>query len=290
NDIRVFVGGLLNDAGGFMNFLQGERRASANVDQNALRALNGIIFQQGAGDGAIGGVDGAVRAGSDSGAHHGITLAMHDGFHVGKIAIDDAGDGDDIRNALHGLAQNVVGDAERVEEAGTGLDSLHQAFVGNNDDRIHDADEFLQGLLRLEHAALALKRKGLGDHGYAERTDLAGQRSYHGSRTTSRASAKAGGDEDHVRAFEGFNNFFRIFERRLPANLRVRAGAKTLGEFRAELQFDGGLGEFEGLQVGVRRDELHAFHFGADHAVHGIAAAAAHTNHFQLGGLQLVAE
>ncbi len=50
---------------------------------------------------------------------------MHNRFHVGKIAVDDARYGNDVGDALHRLAENVVGDTERVEEAGAALDGFH---------------------------------------------------------------------------------------------------------------------------------------------------------------------
>src|SRR5580658_1943547 len=140
NDVGVFVGGFLDDAGGFVNFVQREAGAAGNVDQDALRPLDGVVFEERAGDGAVGGVDGAVCSGGDSGAHDGVALAMHDGFHVGEVAVDDAGNGDDVRDALHGLAQNVVGDAEGVEEAGAAFDGVHEALVGNHNDGVYCAD------------------------------------------------------------------------------------------------------------------------------------------------------
>jgi len=45
-------------------------------------------------------------------AHHRVTHAGHDGLHVGKIAVDDSGDGNDVGDALHRLAQNVICDLE----------------------------------------------------------------------------------------------------------------------------------------------------------------------------------
>ena len=150
-----------------MHFVQRQAGAAGNVDEDALRALDGVVLEQRAGDGAIGGVDRAVRAGGYGGTHHRVTLAVHDGFHVGKIAVDDAGHGDDVRDALHRLAQDVVSDAKCVEEAGAALDRFHQAFVGNDDDGVHGVDELLQRLLGLQHAALAFKGKRLGHHGHA---------------------------------------------------------------------------------------------------------------------------
>ena len=55
---------------------------------------------------------GAVRAAGRGSAHDGVSHARHDGFHVGEVAVDDAGNGDDVGDALHALAKNVVGDTE----------------------------------------------------------------------------------------------------------------------------------------------------------------------------------
>ncbi len=50
------------------------------------------------------------------------------------------------------------------------------------------------------------------------------------------------------------------------------------GEAHAELQLDRRLAELERLHVGIGGDELHALHAGLDHAVDGVAAAAAHAD------------
>ena len=41
----------------------------------------------------------------------------------------------------------------------------------------------------------------------------------------------------------------------------------------------------QGLCVGVGANEFHAAHCGVDHVLDGVAAAAAHTNHLDLGAL-----
>src|ERR1700756_2879810 len=97
--------------------MQGEAGTAGNIDEDALRTLNRVVLKQRAGDGAIRGIDSAVRAGSDGGTHHGIPLPVHDRFYIREITVDDAGYGDDVRNSLHSLAQNIVRDAECVEKA-----------------------------------------------------------------------------------------------------------------------------------------------------------------------------
>ena len=132
---------------------------------------------------------------------------------------------------------------------------------------------------------LAFEQKRLGDNRDGESAEFSGERSDHWSRAAARAAAEARGKENHVRAFEGFNDFFGILESRFAANLGIRARAQTFGELAAKLQFNGCLRELEGLQIGVRRDELDAFHLGADHAVHGVASAAADADHLDLRAL-----
>src|SRR5260370_21935474 len=102
--------------------MQREARAAGNVDQNSLSTLNGIVFEKRAGDGAVRGIHSAVRSGGHSGAHYRVALAMHDGLHVGKVAVDDAGHGDDVGDALHGLTKDVVSDAEGCVAAWSALE------------------------------------------------------------------------------------------------------------------------------------------------------------------------
>ena len=192
-----------------------------------MRALDAVVFEKRAIDGAIGGVHGAVRAGSYSRAHHGVTLAGHDRFHVGKVAIDDAGNRDDVGDALDGLAQNVVGDAEGFEEARAVLDAFHQPLVGNNDDGVDAADQLGEGLLGLLHAALAFESERLRDHSHSERAELARKIRNDGRGAASRAAAQTGGDEHHVRAVESFEDFLRVFERGFAADLRIGACAQV---------------------------------------------------------------
>src|SRR5205823_1650871 len=105
NDVGILVRGFLNDARRFVDFMKREARASGNVDEDALRALDGIVLKQRAGDGAVRSVHGAVGAGGDGSAHHGVALAVHYRFYVGKVTIDDARYSDDVRDALNEIGR-----------------------------------------------------------------------------------------------------------------------------------------------------------------------------------------
>ena len=88
---------------------------------------------------------------------------------------------------------------------------------------------------------LPSKANGHGDDGDGEDAHLAGQRSDDGSGAGAGAAAEAGGDEDHVGAFEGLDDLFRVFERGAAAHVRIGAGAEAGGEPDAKLQLDRGL-------------------------------------------------
>ncbi len=62
---------------------------------------------------------------------------------------------------------------------------------------------------------------------------------------------------------------------RLPADLRIRAGAEAAGEFTADVELDVGVAHEQSLGVGVDRDELDALETDLDHAVDGVHTATA---------------
>jgi len=157
-------------------------------------------------------------------------------FDVGEVAVDDPRNRNDVRDALHPLTQNIVGDAERLEEASILRDG-EEFFVGDGD---HGVDGRRSArpchVSACLHAALAFEAEGLRDHRDRKRAHFAGKRSDDGSCAGAGATAEAGGDEDHVRAFEGFNNFSRRSSRRgFAANLRVGAGAKAICQLHAQV-------------------------------------------------------
>src|SRR5438270_10477776 len=59
DDVGIFMSGLLNDARGFVDFMQREAGAAGNVDEDALRALDGVVFEKRTGDGAVRSIHGA---------------------------------------------------------------------------------------------------------------------------------------------------------------------------------------------------------------------------------------
>ncbi len=144
---------------------------------------------------------------------------------------------------------------------------------GEWDRRLDD----LEALLR--HAqALAFEGERLGHHGHGEDPEFAGHLGHDRCGAGPRAATHAGRQEQHVRAFDQFDDALAVFHRRPLAHLGVRTGAETLGDIAAELQHTIGTIALQGLRICVQADELHTVDPAVDHVVHGVAAAAAHTD------------
>ena len=146
-------------------------------------------------------------------------------FTSAKSRLMIPGNRDDVGDALHALAENVVGDAERFEEAGV-LRHCEQLFVGNHDGGVDGFHKLSDAAFRLLHAAFAFKGERLGNDRDGQRAHLAGERRNDRGRSGSGAAAESGGDEDHVGAFEGFDDFVGVFERGFAADFGIGAGAR----------------------------------------------------------------
>ena len=271
------MGGVLDEGGGFVDLGQLQTAGAGDIDEDAARSVDCAGFEQRGCHGGESSVHGAVLTLARGRTHDGVSHASHGGLHVGEVAVDDAGNGDDVGDSLHTLAEHVVGDAEALEEAGV-LGHGEELFVGDDDECVDRLDQLLHAALGLHHAALAFKRKGAGDDGDGQRAHLAGQRCDDGSSSGARATTETRGDEDHVRAFERFDDLVRVFEGGAASDVGVCACAEAAGELDAELQLDGSVGELEGLHVGVGGDELDTLDAGGDHAVDGVVAATAHAD------------
>src|SRR5436305_1503479 len=81
------------------------------------------------------------------------------------------------------------------------------------------------------------------------------------------AAAQAGGDKNHVRAFQSLDDLVGIFQRALAADFGIGARAQSVGQLYAQLDLHRRLRHLQRLQVSIGGDELYAFHARIDHAV-----------------------
>src|SRR5207302_1592892 len=114
----------------------------------------------------------------------------------------------------------------------------------------------LDALLGLAAAPLALEGERTGDDADRERAELSRNLADDGGRAGAGAAAHPRGHEDHVRARDQLRDAIPVLERRLAADLGVRARAEPLGELRTELEPPRRERPLEVLRVRVDADEL----------------------------------
>ena len=159
---------------------------------------------------------------------------------------------------------------------------FQQLFVQHHDQGIHIRFEFLHAQVSVGHAAAAFKLERLGDHAHGEDAHLFGNARNHRRCTRACATTHAGGDEQHVRAFDGGADIGFGALSGFAAFFRLAASAQTgLTQLDEAVRRAAG----QGLRVGVGADEFNALNLALDHVLHGVAAAAADTDHFDLGAL-----
>ena len=216
----------------------------------------------------------SVAAGTAD-AHEGGAGRAHDGAHVGEVEVDEAGHRDEVADALDALAQDVVDDAEGVDDGGLLGDDLLEAVVGDGDERVDLVAQQLGRLLGVETATGALPRERLGHDADGQGTHVARDLGDDGCGAGAGPTTHAGGDEDHVGVTEGVGDLLGVFLGGALADGGVAAGAETAGDLVADADLVGRVRLQQGLGIGVDGDELDAHQLGPDHAVDGIAATTA---------------
>ena len=98
----------------------------------------------------------------------------------------------------------------------------------------------------------------LGDHADGQDAEFAGDAGDDRSGASAGATTHAGGDEHHMRAGEMIAQFVDDFLGGGAADLRLGAGAETLGDLRAHLDDAFGFRQGQSLGVGVGNDEIDA--------------------------------
>ena len=213
-------------------------------------------------------------------AHVGVARVLHNGLHVLEVQVDDTGQLDQVGDGLHALAQHVVGGGEGVGQGDALLAHQLQPLVGDDHQGVHVLPQGGDALFRLLHTAAALESEGFGDDAHGEGPQLPGDFGHLGGSPRAGAAAHAGGDEHHVGVLEHIGDGLAALLGSLLAHLGLRAGAPAAGELLAQLHLYRSLGTLQGLLIRIHANQLHAAHTGAGDAVYGVAAAAAHTHHF----------
>ena len=276
---RILRSELADGVHDFVNLLHLQRMAGSDIHQHTARTGQVYIFKQGALHRLLRRAPPALRALRLGRTHHRHAHLAHHGAHVGEVHVDQTGTTDHFGDAGYGAMQHFIRFAEGVQHRHVLAQDLHQLLIGDDDQRVHVLRQRFDAGMR-HFQAPAFEHEGLGDHGHGQDTKLFRHFSDYRSSASTGAAAHAGGDEQHIRAVNGFSDFLAILQRRFAPDFRIRARAQTLGDGNAQLQLHVCITLGECLRIGIGRDELHPLEPARDHVVHCITTAAAHADHF----------
>src|SRR5579875_2018917 len=271
DDIRLGVRRLVD-------LVQGQVGAAGDVEPHAARALHGDVEQR-AGDRRPGSVGGTVVARAAADGHQRRARLGHDGLHIREVEVDQAGLGDQLRDALDALPQHIVHDHEGGLQRGPLLDHLQQALVGDSDQGVDLVLQARQALLGNLATAGALEVERLGHHCHGQRTAALGDLSHHGGGAGAGPPAHAGGDEHHIGLAAQVEQLLGTLLGGALPDRGIAARAEAPGQLLADGDADRRLRALQRLLVRVQRGELDTTHASLDHAIDGVAAATTDPDH-----------
>ena len=277
DDVRLGVRRLPDQLRGVVDLAQSEVGAALEEHEHAVGAVDGGL-QQRRGDRGLDRPGGAVLAGGSADAHERRSRILYHRLHVVEVHVDQAGSGDEFRDALNAREEHLVCRAEGVEHGDVGVGDLQKTIIRDDNERVDFLAQGRHPSLGLSRAAVALEGEGTGDNADGQRTGLAGDLGHDRSRTRARAAAFTRGHKDHVGTLERRSDLVDVILRCLTTNGGISASAEAVGQLATDIELRLGIGHEQGLGVGVDRDELNTFEADLDHSVHGVHAAAANAN------------
>ena len=175
-------------------------RAADDVDEDAGRAVDRDVVEQRRLNGLLRGEARAALALGAAGAHERAAHAGHDRLHVGEVDVDDAVLRDEVADALHGLEEDLVGLAERVDEREIVVAEQQELLVRDRDERVDVLAERGEARFGAARALATFEEERLGHDADGEGALFARELRDDGRCAGAGAAAHAGGDEHHVGA------------------------------------------------------------------------------------------
>ena len=143
--------------------------------------------------------------------------------------------------------------------------------------------QLAESLLSLLQATAAFKVEWLGHYRNRQGSEFRRQRSHDRRAARASSATQTRGHEHHVGSFEHLDNLVRVFQRCLSSHFRIGSRAQTLRQTAAKLNLHRRPRTRQRLQVCICDHEFDSLDARVNHAIHGVPAAAADTDHFYAG-------
>ena len=278
-DVRVQLVEELRD---FRQFRHEERRLVAGVDveQDAFRLADVVAVEQGRVQRVDDGTLHAPLAAGPANGHDGTAAVAHRCLHIAEVKVDAAlrADGDEFRDALHGVLQDVVGPLQCLLQCHLRVVvDVADALVVHNQHRVDVLPQLVDTLERLHDLAFLLEVERNCHHADGQYAAVLRHLRHHRSRTRARAAAHASRHKHHLRAVVQQPLYvLDVALSLLTPHVGVGTGAQA---HRAQLQFHRHGRLRQRSAIGVAHRERHALDALTIHVADGILSAAAHADH-----------
>mmetsp|Transcript_1984 Transcript_1984/g.4083 ORF Transcript_1984/g.4083 Transcript_1984/m.4083 type:complete len:260 (+) Transcript_1984:1123-1902(+) len=114
----------------------------------------------------------AILSAGDSDTQHGCTRVAHDGLHICEINVDQSRNGNDVRNTLHSLSQDIIGEQEGILERRRLSNNIQQAVIWNHNQCVHILPQRFNSICCLVSSASTFKCEWERDHSYCQDTHI----------------------------------------------------------------------------------------------------------------------
>ena len=156
DDLRIRIRTVPDDLSRPVNLQDRHVIATRDIEQDPRCPIDSH-FEQRARNSFLSGHHDAVSTATVPDAEQRSARLGHDRSHICEIQIDDAGQGDHVRDALNSLPQYVVGQPERLDEGQIRISDLKQAIIRDDNQGVDLLPKTLQPVFPIQTSLPALE-------------------------------------------------------------------------------------------------------------------------------------
>ena len=161
---------------------------------------------------------------------------LHNCLYIGKVQVDNSGHINQVGNSLYCLLEDFIRFLKGLGHCSPAVHNFKKLVIGYHNKRVHAVLQAFDTAQRVGHTCPRFKTEGLCHNAYRKDSHSFGNPGNYRRRAGSCPAAHTAGYEYHVRTGKGIGDFIRAFFSRLLANLRLCAGAQSLGQLLSDLE------------------------------------------------------
>ncbi len=249
--LRVGTHRFLDDLVDLMHLTESEVLTARDIDQYTGRARNRYTVEQWRRNGLLSRIGCSIVTPPDTGTHQSGAAVLDDTPNIRKVDVDESCFSDKHRNTLRGVQQHFISLLQGLMEGNSLPHYGKQAFVGDDDHRVHMLAHLGDSFLCLTHAFAALEEERPRDDANRQCTGFARQFADHRRSTRTGTAAHAACDEYKIRIGQNALAVFPVFLYGLTTYIGACTRAEATGELLADLDLDIRPRAGQSLSIGI---------------------------------------